>query len=214
MAADSRFVQILMLIRTAEPLGRRKYWKIYEAAVEHDLPLGIHFGGWGRGPITGVGYGSFYIEDTVGMATAFADQLTSLVCEGVFERFPALRIVLIEGGIAWLAPLMWRLDRAWKLLRAEAPALTRLPSELIREHVWLTTQPIDEPPRAADFAAMLEQMAMSDHILFATDYPHWDFDAPDRALPRSVTGDVRDAIMCGNARRLYGLEHGGPAPRA
>ena len=55
------------------------------------------------------------------MATAFADQLTSLVCEGVFERFPELRIVLIEGGIAWLPPLMWRLDRAWRLLRAEAP---------------------------------------------------------------------------------------------
>ena len=61
------------------------------------------------------------------MATAFEDQLTSLVCEGVFERFPELRIVLIEGGIAWLAPLMWRLDRACELLRAEAPQLTRCP---------------------------------------------------------------------------------------
>ena len=58
MAADPRFVQVLLLIRTAEPLGRRKYWPIYEAAVAHDLPVGIHFGGWGRGPITGVGYGS------------------------------------------------------------------------------------------------------------------------------------------------------------
>ena len=116
-----------MLIRTAEPMGRRKYWPIYEAAAEHDLPVGMHFGGWGRGPITGAGFGSYYLEDTVGMATAFQDQVTSLVCEGVFERFPELRIVLIEGGIAWLAPLMWRLDRAWKLLRDEAPRLTQLP---------------------------------------------------------------------------------------
>jgi uncharacterized protein len=205
VAGDPRFVQVLMLIRTAEPLGRRKYWPIYEAAVEHDLPVGIHFGGWGRGPITGVGYASYYIEDTVGMATAFADQLTSLVCEGVFERFPKLRIVLIEGGIAWVAPLMWRLDRAWRLLRAEAPKLTRLPSELIREHVWLTTQPIDEPPRDSDFTAMLEQMRMPDHILFASDYPHWDFDAPDRALPRAVPQPLRDAIMGANAHALYRL---------
>jgi hypothetical protein len=214
VASDPRFVQVLILIRTAEPLGRRKYWKLYEAAVEHDLPVGVHFGGWGRGPITGAGYPSFYIEDTVGMATAFADQLTSLVCEGVFERFPSLRIVLIEGGIAWLAPLMWRLDRAWRLLRAEAPHLTRLPSELIREHVWLTTQPIDEPPREIDFTAMLEQMDMADHILFATDYPHWDFDSPERALPRSLARPVREAIMRTNAHALYRLSPVADAGRA
>ena len=203
MAGDPRFVQVLLLIRTAEPLGRRKYWPIYEAAAEHDLPVGIHFGGWGRGPISGVGYGSYYIEDTVGMALSFADQLTSLVCEGVFERYPELRVVLIEGGIAWLAPLMWRLDRAWRLLRAEAPHLTRPPSELIREHVWLTTQPIDEPPGHSDFEALLDDLAMPGHILFATDYPHWDFDAPDRALPSRLGPQLRDAIMRGNAHALY-----------
>jgi uncharacterized protein len=113
--------------------------------------------------------------------------------------------VLIEGGIAWLAPLMWRLDRAWSLLRAEAPRLRRLPSELIREHVWLTTQPIDEPPRLADFVAMLEQMGMSDHIMFATDYPHWDFDSPERALPSGLDEGVRRSIMGANAHALYRL---------
>jgi uncharacterized protein len=206
MAGDRRFVQVLLLVRTAEPLGRRKYWPIYEAAAEHELPVGIHFGGWSRGPNTGVGYGSYYIEDTVGMATAFADQLTSLVCEGVFERFPGLKVVLIEGGIAWLAPLMWRLDRAWSLLRSEAPRLTRPPSELIRERVFATTQPIDEPSRPQDFAVMLEQMDMDGHILFATDYPHWDFDAPDRALPPSVAPAQREAILRGNAHALYRLD--------
>lgn len=205
MAVDPRFVQVLMLIRTAEPLGRRKYWPIYEAAADHGLPVGIHFGGWSRGPNTGVGYGSYYIEDTVGMANAFADQLTSLVCEGVFDRFPGLKVVLIEGGIAWLAPLMWRLDRAWSLLRHEAPRLRRLPSEVIREHVWVTTQPIDEPSRPQDFMALLQQMRMDDHILFATDYPHWDFDAPDRALPPSVPAPLREAILRGNAHALYRL---------
>lgn len=202
---DPRFVQALMMIRTAEPMGRRKYWKLYEAAAEHDLPVGVHYGGWGRGPITGAGFASYYLEDNVGMATAFQDQVASLVCEGVFEQFPKLRIVLIEGGIAWLPALMWRLDRAWKLLREEAPRLTRLPSELIREHVWLTTQPIDEPPRAEDFVALLEQMGMNDKIMFATDYPHWDFDAPDRTLPRVLGPELREAILSRNAHGLYRL---------
>jgi hypothetical protein len=202
---DPRFVQALMLIRTAEPLGRRKYWPIFQAAVDHDLPLGVHYGGWGRGPITGTGFPSFYIEDNVGMATAFQEQLTSLVCEGVFARFPTLRIVLIEGGIAWMAPLMWRLDRAWRLLGSQTPHLDQLPSEVIREHVWLTTQPIDEPPRASDFVSMLEQMDMNDRIMFATDYPHWDFDSPLGALPSALSDPLRRAIMSENAHALYRL---------
>jgi uncharacterized protein len=203
VAGDRRFAQVLLLIRTAEPLGRRKYWRLYEAAVGHDLPIGLHFGGWGRGPITSAGYGSFYIEDTVGMATAFQEQVTSMVCEGVFQRFPELKIVLIEGGIAWLAPLMWRLDRAWKQLRSEIEHVDRPPSEVIREHFWMTTQPIEEPPRRQDWAAMLEQLDMNDRIMFATDYPHWDFDAPDRAVPSFVDADVRKAVMSENARALY-----------
>lgn len=206
VAGDPRFVQVLLLIRTAEPLGRRKYWKLYEAAAEHDLPVGIHFGGWGRGPITSAGFGSFYVEDTVGMATAFQEQVTSLVCEGVFQRFPGLRIVLIEGGIGWMAPLMWRLDRAWSLLRAEIPHLDRPPSEVIREHFWVTTQPIDEPARRSDFPTMLEHLDMDDRIMFATDYPHWDFDAPDRAIPSIVAPDVRRKIMRENALGLYRFE--------
>jgi uncharacterized protein len=205
---DERFVQILMLIRTAEPLGRRKYWPMYEAAVEHDLPLGVHYGGWGRGPITGTGFGSYYIEDQVGMATAFQDQLTSLVVEGVFERFPTLRVVLIEGGIAWLAALMWRLDRAWKLLRAEAPHLDRLPSQVIREHVWLTTQPMDEPTRAGDLPVLFEHLDMDDRIMFATDYPHWDFDSPERAIPKALGADRRRRILRDNAHALYRLDSG------
>jgi predicted TIM-barrel fold metal-dependent hydrolase len=204
-AGDPRFVQVLLHARTAEPLGRRRYWPLYAAAAECGLPVGIHFGGHSGNPITGAGFPSFYVEDHGGMSTAFQDQLISLVCEGVFERFPDLRLVLIEGGCAWLPPLMWRLDRAWKLLREEVPHVRRLPSETIREHVWLTTQPIEEPPRDEDFAELLEELAMDDRLMFATDYPHWDFDAPDRALPRVLDDRRRRLLLGENAVSLYGL---------
>ena len=91
--------------------------------------------------------------------------------------------MLIEGGFAWLPALMWRLDRAWRRLRAEAPLLDRPPSELIRERFCVSTQPMEETERPEQFPELLEQLDMDDRIMFSTDYPHWDFDAPDMALP-------------------------------
>jgi predicted TIM-barrel fold metal-dependent hydrolase len=199
------YVQVLLVARTREPLGHRKYWKMYEAAVRHDLPVGIHFGGAGGGPITGCGWPSHYIEDHGGMPQAFYAQVVSLVTAGVFECFPTLKIVLIEGGFAWLPPLMWRLDQSYKRLREEAPNLTRLPSDYVREHFWITTQPIEEPSQRRFFPQLLEQLAMNDRLMFATDYPHWDFDSPDRALPNELPLALKRAILAENARKLYKL---------
>jgi uncharacterized protein len=202
-ADDPRFVQVLLASRTLEPLGRRRYWPLYAAAEAAGLPIGIHFGGAGGFPTTAAGNPSFYFEEHAGMATAFQDQLTSLVLEGVFERFPRLRVVLIEGGFAWLLPLMWRLDRTWRMLRDELEHVTRAPSETIRERVYLTTQPIEEPPQPQLLPRLLDRMGMDGRLLFATDYPHWDFDAPDRALPPALGAARRDRLLRGNARALY-----------
>jgi len=199
------FVQVLLIVRTAEPLGRRKYWKIYEAACEHNLPIGIHFGGAGGGPITGGGWPSHYIEDHGGMPQAFQAQVASLVCEGVFEHFPTLRVVLIEGGFAWLPSLAWRLDQSWRKLHAEVPYLKRAPSEYIHDHFWLTTQPMEEPPQRRYFQQLMQQLDADDRLMFATDYPHWDFDAPDRAFPIQLERTLKQKIMAGNARKLYNL---------
>jgi predicted TIM-barrel fold metal-dependent hydrolase len=199
------FVQVLLTARTSEPLGRRKYWNMFEAAVQHDLPIGVHFGGSGGSPITGAGWPSFYIEDHAGMPPSLQTQVVSLVCEGVFERFPTLKIVLIEGGFAWLPPLMWRLDRAWERLHDEVPHLRKPPSAYIREHFWMTTQPIEEPHKREEFGQLLDHLAMPDRLMFATDYPHWDFDAPDAAVPVEVGQDLEAMIMAGNAKALYKL---------
>ncbi len=199
------FVQVLFLCRTREPLGHWKYWKIYEASIGHNLAVGMHFGGAGGGPITGAGWPTHYVEDHGGMPQAFQAQVASLACSGVFEALPDLKFVLIEGGFAWLPPLMWRLDRQWERLGNETPALTRPPSEYVRKHMWLTTQPMEEPPQKEYFHQLLEQMDMDDRLMFATDYPHWDFDAPATAFPVDLEPGVKRAIMSGNAKNLYGL---------
>ena len=200
------FVQVLVTARTSEPLGRRKYWRLYEAAVRNNLPVGIHFGGTGGRPITGAGWPSHYLEDHAGMPQAFQAQVMSLVCEGVFERFPELKIVLIEGGFAWIPPLAWRLDRSWERLRQEVPYLSCSPSSYINKHFWFTTQPMEEPPKAKYLQQLLEQLDSNDRLLFSTDYPHWDFDAPDQALPSHLPLSLRRKILATNARALYRFE--------
>ena len=58
------------------------------------------------------------------------------------------------------------------------------PSEYLREHFWFTTQPIEEPEDPEHLAFAFDALGMVDRIMFSTDYPHWDFDAPSQTLPR------------------------------
>jgi predicted TIM-barrel fold metal-dependent hydrolase len=166
-----------MMSRTAEPAGNPRYWPIYEAAAEAGLPVAFHAFGYSGWAMTNTGWPSFYIEEVSEHATSCQNQVTSLVVEGVFERLPDLKVVLIECGFAWLPSVAWRLDRHWRHLKAEVPHLRRAPSEVIREHVWVSTQPMEEPEVGRHLKDVMGWIGW-DRILFATDYPHWDFDDP------------------------------------
>jgi predicted TIM-barrel fold metal-dependent hydrolase len=202
-AGDPRFVQVLLPTGGEYPLGNRKYWPVYAAAAEAGLPLVAHTGGFEQH--RGAGWPSYYLEAHVFYANAMAALATSLVAEGVFQRFPGLQVVLVEAGISWSGPLMWAMDDAWSAFRDDVAHLDRAPSELFREHFWFTTQPIEEPDDPEHLVAALEFTGMTDRIMFASDYPHWDFDSPAMALPRAVPKELRAKIMAGNACRLYGL---------
>ncbi|NJO39013.1 MAG: amidohydrolase [Rhizobiales bacterium] len=203
-ADDPSFAQILMLARTFEPLGSRKYWPIYEKAAEVDLPLGVHVFGYSGYPVTGAGWPSYYIEEMTGHAGACQAGVTSLAMQGVFERIPTLRMIIIEGGFAWLASLGWRLDKHWARHRDEVPHVTRPPSETLKKNLWISTQPMEEPERARQLLDVIAWIGV-DRLLMATDYPHWDFDDPSFALPRALAPEQRQAIASGNARHVYRL---------
>lgn len=203
-AGHPDFAQVLLLSRTAEPLGNRRYWPIYEAAAEANLPVGVHAFGYGGSPITSTGWPSHYIEEMTGHAQSSQAGLASLVIEGVFERFPTLRMIIVEAGFAWAPSLAWRLDKAWKTLRAETPHLKMSPSEYIRRQVWWTTQPMEEPDPREHLLDTINWIGW-DKLLFATDYPHWDYDDPAHALPLQITETQRRQFFRGNAEAVYGI---------
>lgn len=205
-ARDPRYVQILLLCRSPQPYGRRQYDPIFKAAADVGLPVGIHFGGYSGHPITPCGWPSFYLEDHTHMTQAFQTQIVSLICEGVFERYSDLRIVLMEGGFAWLPALMWRLDKNYVGLRSEVPWLKKLPSEYILDHFRSTTQPMEEPPKPEYLMQIFEMIGRDDFFLFASDYPHWDFDAPDRVFPSVVPAALKQKMFSENAEAIYDFD--------
>lgn len=204
-AQDKRFVQIAITPRMLEPAGRKRYWPIYEVAEHYNLPISMHSAAYGTRANTGTGWTSFYLEEHFAFSNASQTAITSMVFEGVFERFRNLKLVVVEGGFAWLPPLGWRMDREWERMREEVPHIVRAPSEQIRDHVWLTTQPMEEPEVNRDLYDILNWMG-DDKLMFATDYPHWDFDHPEYAFKVPLDPALKHAILAGNACKLYGLE--------
>lgn len=200
-------VQVIVPSASVMPYGQRFYHPIYAAAVEHNLPVAIHPGTEGAGitgAATGPGYPSRYLEWHTDLSAYAMTQLVSLVTEGVFQKFPTLKFVIIEAGVSWLPPLMWRLDKNWKALRQTTPWLERRPSEVIQERVLLTTQPLEEPDKREHFQAMLEMFDAAHMLMFSSDYPHWDGDTPDFAA-RPFPPALRPRVMSETARELYRL---------
>src|SRR5262245_25833467 len=203
-AVDRRFVHVLFKTRTNDLLGKKRYWPIYEAAAEAGLPVGVHVFGTSGRAASNTGWPSFYIEDMTEHSSCCQAQVASLILEGVFERYRELKFVMIEAGFGWMPSLGWRMDKNWRLMKDEVPHLRKAPSEYLREHFWVSTQPMEEAEEPDHLIDVMSWVGW-DHIMFASDYPHWDFDDPVVALPPSLDDTRRAKIFTENARALYRL---------
>jgi len=204
-AADRRFKQVLLSPKTQEPLGRKRYWPIYAAAERAGLPIAFHPAAIGGGHASsGAGAPTYYLEEHNTFGTIMQAVLTSLIFEGVFERFPRLKVVAVEGGFTWAPSLAWRTDKHWSRLRVEVPHVTRPPSEYLRPNVWFTTQPMEETRKQAHLRDAIDWLGW-DRLMFSSDYPHWDFDDPRYAFKIALSDEERTRLFSGNAKALYGL---------
>lgn len=188
-AADNRFVSILVLSQGETLLGRRHYWPIYQLAEKYNLPLAIHAGSAYRTAPSSTGWASYRYEYYMAEAQAFQAQILSLIYEGVFGKFPNLKVVLMESGVSWLPAFMWRANKTWRGVRVEVPWVEREPASIIRENFRVTMQPFDAPADATTVADIIDQIGSEKMFLFASDYPHWQFDGDDPVppnLPKSL----------------------------
>jgi hypothetical protein len=184
------------------PLGHPIFHPIYEAACDEGLPLAVHVGLSG-GHIGAGAKMNYYLEfHSLGiqlMMTHFA----SFLVNGVFEIFPDFKVIFLEGGVAWLPTLIWRLDAVYKKSWRELPNVNRLPSEYVADHMRFSSQPLELSPRREQMIKMLRLLGASKVMVFASDYPHWDADDVDyiaKKLPREWLA----RIYHDNACEFYG----------
>ena len=200
VAEHPQIVQVFLPTVTDREYGDPLYHPIFEAAIRNDLVVTFHHG---EATKTALGYPRHVIQlATVGFPMATANQLVSLICNGVFDKYPQLRTVFLEAGVAWLPWLMWRLDHKYRELRVNVPWVKRLPSEHIRDNVRIATQPLGDLT-ADQFLTVIEMTETDRVFVFATDYPHYDSDTADAVLPGRLPNNIRQRIRHQNAIETY-----------
>lgn len=202
---DPGMVQVLMGSASETPLGRRQFHPIYEACVRHNLPLALHIGGEGAGmspAATAVGHPTTHFEWYGSLPQIYMAHIMSLVTEGVFTKFPSLKVVLYEGGLFWLPHIMWRFDKNWKAQRSETPWVKVRPSTYILRHFYHTTYPL-EMSSPEDLAAVLEMVEGERTLLFSGNYPNWELGNPFEMIEGLPTA-LRRRVLVETALAVYG----------
>ena len=188
-----RIVEALVVSNAlGRPFGHPVYHPIYEAANEFELPIAVHGGGdqWSTNThFTAGGMPNSRFEFHTSSPMSAMLHIASFITHGVFEKFPKLKLVMIEIGTTWIPWLLWNLDKSVDLLRRESPWVKRLPSEYFFDHIRLSSQPLELSPDKRQLVELLESAGPVDEVIvFASDYPHWDTDDPSyvaRRLPES-----------------------------
>jgi len=166
--ADRR-VSSVWIPTTPTRLGDRRLYPIYEAALEHGLPILSHPGG----PAGSMSTPALALESRFNGPTQVWPNVASLVARGVFERYPELRVLFAESGFTWLPPLLRRMDAAWRASGGKVAHLERSPSEVVRTHLRFATTPLDDDRDAAELAALIEDPStcLADVLVFSSNHP-------------------------------------------
>jgi predicted TIM-barrel fold metal-dependent hydrolase len=188
------------------PLAGDESWDpIYEAAEKKRLPITFHGDLYNMPPFDRYKPGRSLPIRVLGFPFYLILQLTSIVAEGVQERFKNTKFVFIEGGVSWIPWIMQRMDTVYRMRRSEAPVLTKPPSEYIKE-MYFSSQPLENPKNPRDLEWIFRYFNASTQLLYSSDYPHWDCDMPRVVydLP-FLSKEEKKNILGENARKVFNI---------
>jgi uncharacterized protein len=186
--------------------GHRQYDPIFAAAEAASLPVMLHSVAaiHPHFPFNVEQFEAKMARHLISHTFAMMANLVDMITTGVPVRFPNLKVVFTEAGISWVPFIMWRMDKEYVESRREVPFLEDRPSTYIRK-MYFATQPIEEPKDGKDLVSMMKIFDGEDQVLFASDWPHHDFDHPRQVLKLPLSKDAMRKVMGGNALRLFGI---------
>jgi predicted TIM-barrel fold metal-dependent hydrolase len=182
------------------------YDPLYETLVELGAPLMVHEGSGAYLPTAGADRfrGEWFFTHTISHPLEQMVSSLALICKGTLERHPGLRVVFLESGAGWLPYWLWRMDEHFEILPFQVPWLKMKPSDYFRRQCYTSFEP--DETRLGEVIANVG----ADHVLFASDYPHWDAKlegSPQAVIERTdLDEDTKRKIMGENAARLLRLD--------
>ena len=207
-AKEEKIVAVYLPTAGVNPLwGHQKYDPIMAAAEAANLPVMLH-------SVTLVSpafpcqldqFENTFARHALAHSFAMMANLVSIMHTGLPARYPNLKFAFTEAGIAWVPYMMWRLDKDYAEFRRQVPFLEKRPSEYMKEQMWFATQPIEEPDNPQHLVETIHHFAGENRVLFASDWPHHDFDHPKTVLNLPMSPEMKSKIMGENALELFGI---------
>jgi uncharacterized protein len=188
-----------------KPVHHNSYMRLYRMLEERGLPLAFHAGPfWGSSEGFVRQLNRFLSVHAISFSLCNMVHLANWVMNGLPEKFPKLKVIWIESGVTWLAFMTTRFDNEYLMRSSEAPALKRLPSEYMKE-MYYTTQPMERTNMEL-LEATFHAMDAKNSLMYASDWPHWDFDLPSTVLDLPFIDDETKRNILGlNAKKVFGL---------
>ncbi|GAA1859388.1 amidohydrolase family protein [Pseudonocardia ailaonensis] len=200
LAGHPQMVQVFLPLATDRQYGDPCYLPIFETALAHGLVVAFHHG---TATQTLLGYPRNFIEwHMLAAMQAAQNQIVSLICNGIFDRLPELRVAILEASVSWVPSFFKRFDQQYRELRIDVPWVHRLPTEYLRDNIRMSTQPLaDIRPR--EFLELVTGAGLDRVFMFSTDYPHYDADSVEAVLPKQLPDEFRSQILHQNAIDTY-----------
>jgi uncharacterized protein len=187
-----------------KPIHANEYARLFRMIEETGKPVAFHAGYHWQDPSLAT-TPTFLAMHSLGFVWCNMVLMTNWILSGIPEKFPKLKSIWVESGLAWIPALMQRLDDQYLMRQSEAPLLKRMPSDYMRENCWYTSQPMERSNLKA-LELTFEMINAESQLLYSSDWPHFDFDTPSTIFDLPFLSEATKRNILGlNAARLFNL---------